>query len=185
MGFLRSSSWGGNRGKDTYLAGGNTRSMECTATTFQSTRYGNPWRNRHRCLVSAFPLLFVHCTGHTYHEGLRACRPTVEQDCSCLGQLSRKYGAAGDPRPAIAVCSTTARRGDFLLLVPIWTRIRPSSTGHTTIPPDTAARSHFNARFTSPAATEVISSRKFRYRSRYDSRMRRNEVRIESWWIRR
>ena len=132
-------------------------------------------------LVSAFPLLFVHCLGTTYHEGLRALPPDRRARLflflgSSLGNM--EYQEIHD---LLLQLFDNGTRGDYLLLgadldkdPAIIDRAYNDSAGY-------GARStlnmldHLNRRYGGNFVTD-----NFRYRSRYDSRMRRNEVRIES-----
>jgi dimethylhistidine N-methyltransferase len=134
-----------------------------------------------RRLLSVFPLLFVHCLGATYHNGLRALPPSPGTRLfvflgSSLGNMERQeiHGLLSQ----LFDCGTP---GDYLLLgadldkdPAIIDRAYNDSAGY-------GARStlnmldHLNRRYGGNFVAD-----NFRYRSRYDPRMRRNEVRIES-----
>jgi L-histidine N-alpha-methyltransferase len=134
-----------------------------------------------RVLVSAFPLLFVHCLGTTYHQGLRALPPSPRARLfmflgSSLGNMERP-----EIDHLLSDLFDNGAQGDYLLLgvdldkdPAIIDRAYNDSAGY-------GARStlnmldHLNRRYGGNFITD-----NFRYRSHYDSRMRRNEVRIES-----
>jgi L-histidine N-alpha-methyltransferase len=134
-----------------------------------------------RVLVAAFPLLFVHCLGTTYHEGLRALPPSPRARLfmflgSSLGNMERQ-----EIDDLLAQLFDSGAQGDFLLLgadldkdPAVVERAYNDSAGY-------GARStlnmldHLNSRYRGNFITA-----NFRYRSHYDSRMKRNVVRIES-----
>jgi dimethylhistidine N-methyltransferase len=134
-----------------------------------------------RMLVSAFPFLFVHCLGATYHQGLRALPPSPWNRLfmflgSSLGNMEWQ-----EIRGLLSQLFDTGTQGDYLLLGAdldkdsvIIDRAYNDSAGY-------GARStlntldHLNRRYGGNFVME-----RFGYRSRYDSRMKRNEVRIES-----
>jgi len=132
-------------------------------------------------LVSTFPFLFVHCLGTTYHKGLRALPP-------CTGARLFMFlgGSIGNMEwqeidallSELFDCST---RGDYFLLgadldkdPAIIDRAYNDTAGYG--PRSTLNMlDHLNRRYGGNFVTE-----NFRYRSKYDPRMKRNEVRIES-----
>lgn len=134
-----------------------------------------------RMLVSAFPLLSVHCLGATYHDGLRALPPSSVTRLfmflgSSLGNMERQ-----EIHSLLSQLFDCGTKGDYLLLgadldkdPAIIDRAYNDSAGY-------GARStlnvldHLNRRYGGNFVTD-----RFRYRSRYDSRLKRNEVRIES-----
>jgi dimethylhistidine N-methyltransferase len=132
-------------------------------------------------LVSAFPLLHVHCLGTTYHEGLRALPPCPRARLfmflgSSLGNM--EWQEIDD---LLSVLFDNGARGDYLLLgadldkdPAIIDRAYNDSAGYG--PRSTLNMlDHLNRRYGGNFVTE-----NFRYRSKYDPRMKRNEVRIES-----
>jgi dimethylhistidine N-methyltransferase len=134
-----------------------------------------------RVLVAAFPLLFVHCLGTTYHQGLRALPPCSRARLfmflgSSLGNMERQ-----EIDDLLSQLFDSGVQGDYLLLgadldkdPAVIDRAYNDSAGY-------GARStlnvldHLNRRYGGNFVRD-----NFRYRSRYDSRMKRNEVRIES-----
>lgn len=134
-----------------------------------------------RMLVSAFPLLFVHCLGATYHEGLRALPPSSRARLfmflgSSLGNMERQ-----EIDDLLSQLFDSGTQGDYLLLgadldkdPAIIDRAYNDLAGY-------GARStlnvldHLNRRYGGNFVTA-----NFRYRSHYDSRMKRNVVCIES-----
>jgi dimethylhistidine N-methyltransferase len=134
-----------------------------------------------RLLASAYPLLFVHCLGATYHGGLRALPPSPGTRLfmflgSSLGNMEWQ-----EIHGLLSQLFDSGAQGDYLLLgadldkdPAIIDRAYNDSAGY-------GARStlnvldHLNRRYSGNFVAE-----RFRYRSRYDSRMRKNEVRIES-----
>jgi len=132
-------------------------------------------------LVSTFPFLFVHCLGTTYHKGLRALPP-------CTGARLFMFlgGSIGNMEwqeidallSELFDCST---RGDYFLLgadldkdPAIIDRAYNDTAGYG--PRSTLNMlDHLNRRYGGNFVTD-----NFRYRSHYDSRVRRNEVHIES-----
>jgi L-histidine N-alpha-methyltransferase len=132
-------------------------------------------------LVSAFPLLFVHCVGTTYQRGLRALPPFPGPRLFMFlgGSLGNMEWHEID-----ALLSTLfdhGAPGDYFLLgadldkdPAIIDRAYNDSEGYG--PRSTLNMlDHLNRRYGGNFDTN-----KFRYRSRYDSRSKRNEVRIES-----
>jgi L-histidine N-alpha-methyltransferase len=134
-----------------------------------------------RVLVAVFPLLHVHCLGATYHEGLRAlprsCRARLFMFLgSSLGNMERQ-----EIDGLLSQLFDSGVQGDYLLLgadldkdPAVIDRAYNDLAGF-------GARStlnmldHLNRRYRGNFVAD-----NFRYRSRYDSRMRKNEVRIES-----
>src|SRR6266705_1368626 len=93
---------GGNRGKDTYLAGGIREAWSALRLLSNRRRYGDP------CGIGTdvgFSLSPAVCSlsGHHVSRGPTriAARPS-SKIVPVLRQLSRKYGVPGNPRPAIA-----------------------------------------------------------------------------------
>jgi L-histidine N-alpha-methyltransferase len=134
-----------------------------------------------RLLVSDFPLLFVHCLGTTYHEGLRALPPSPRARLfmflgSSLGNMEWQ-----EIDELLSQLFDNGAPGDYLLLgadldkdPAIIDRAYNDSAGYG--PRSTLNMlAHLNRRYGGNFVTG-----NFRYRSNYDSRMRRNEVRIES-----
>ena len=134
-----------------------------------------------RTLISAFPCLFVHCLGAKYEEGLSALPPCSDPRLfmflgSSLGNMERweidalllQLFAHGAP-------------GDYLLLgadldkdPAVIDRAYNDSAGFG--PRSTLnLLDHLNHRYAGNFIAE-----NFRYRSKYDSLIKRNEVRIES-----
>lgn len=134
-----------------------------------------------RSLVSAFPLLFVHCLGTTYQTGLRALPPCPRARLflflgSSIGNMEWR-----EIQDLLSRLFDHGAPGDHLLLgadldkePAIIDRAYNDSAGY-------GARStlnmldHLNRRYGGNFVTD-----NFRYRSQYSSRMKRNEVRIES-----
>jgi dimethylhistidine N-methyltransferase len=132
-------------------------------------------------LVSTFPFLFIHCLGTTYHKGLRALPP-------CPGARLFVFlgGSIGNMEwqeidALLSELFENSTRGDYFLLgadldkdPAIIDRAYNDTAGY-------GARStlnmldHLNRRYGGNFVTE-----NFRYRSKYEPRMKRNEVRIES-----
>jgi L-histidine N-alpha-methyltransferase len=132
-------------------------------------------------LVSAFPLLHVHCLGTTYEKGLRALSPCSRSRLfvflgSSLGNMEWREVDA-----LLSQIFSSGARGDYLLLgadldkdPAIIDRAYNDAAGYG--PRSTLNMlDHLNRRYGGNFASE-----KFRYRSQYDSRTKRNEVRIES-----
>jgi L-histidine Nalpha-methyltransferase len=132
-------------------------------------------------LVSAFPLLFVHCLGATYQNGLRALPPSPRTRLFMLLGSSLGNMEWQEIHGLLSQLYDSGTQGDYLLLgadldkdSAIIDRSYNDSAGY-------GARStlnmldHLNRRYGGNFVTD-----NFRYRSRYDSRIRRNEVRIES-----
>jgi L-histidine Nalpha-methyltransferase len=132
-------------------------------------------------LVSAFPLLYVHCLGTTYLEGLQALPPCPRSRLfmflgSSLGNM--QWQEIDDLLSALFDSGTN---GDYFLLgadldkdPAIIDRAYNDSAGYG--PRSTLNMlDHLNRRY---GGNFVMDN--FRYRSHYDPRMRKNEVRIES-----
>jgi L-histidine Nalpha-methyltransferase len=132
-------------------------------------------------LVSAFPLLYVHCLGTTYHKGLRALPPCPRARLfiflgGSLGNMERQ-----EIDDLLLQMFDNGAQGDYLLLgadldkdPAVIDRAYNDSAGYG--PRSTLNMlDHLNRRYAGDFVTE-----NFRYRSHYESRMRRNEVRIES-----
>jgi len=132
-------------------------------------------------LVSTFPFLFVHCLGTTYQKGLRALPPCPGARLfmflgSSLGNMERQ-----EIDDLLSQLFDNGARGDYLLLgadldkdPAIIDRAYNDSAGYG--PRSTLNMlDHLNRRYGGNFVTE-----NFRYRSKYDSRMKRNEVRLES-----
>jgi L-histidine N-alpha-methyltransferase len=134
-----------------------------------------------RVLVSSFPLLYVHCLGATYHEGLRALPPSPAARLfmflgSSLGNMEWQ-----EIENLLSALFDNGARGDYLLLgadldkdPAVIDRAYNDAAGYG--PRSTLnVLEHLNRRYGGNFVTD-----NFRYRSHYDSRMKRNEVRIES-----
>jgi uncharacterized SAM-dependent methyltransferase len=134
-----------------------------------------------RVLVSSFPLLYVHCLGATYHEGLRALPPSPAARLfmflgSSLGNMEWQ-----EIENLLSALFDNGARGDYLLLgadldkdPAIIDRAYNDAAGYG--PRSTLNMlDHLNRRYGGNFVTD-----NFRYRSHYDSRIKRNEVRIES-----
>jgi L-histidine Nalpha-methyltransferase len=132
-------------------------------------------------LVSVFPLLFVHCLGATYEQGLCALPPSAGPRLfvflgSSLGNMERPEIDA-----LLMQLFDHGAPGDYLLLgadldkdPAIIDRAYNDSAGFG--PRSTLNMlAHLNRRY---AGDFVMDN--FRYRSQYDSLARRNEVRIQS-----
>ena len=132
-------------------------------------------------LVSAFPRLYVHCAGATYQAGLSAL-PTCE-GARLFAFLGSSIGNMEWPEIDALLwqlfdCSVP---GDFFLLgadldkdPDVIDRAYNDSAGYG--PRSTLNMlHHLNRRYGGNFAVE-----NFRYRSKYDSRAKKNEVRIES-----
>jgi L-histidine Nalpha-methyltransferase len=132
-------------------------------------------------LVSFFPSLYVHCLGTTYHQGLRALPPCPRARLfaflgSSLGNMELQ-----EIDVLLSQLFDNGAQGDYLLLgadldkdPAIIDRAYNDAAGYG--PRSTLnVLDHLNRRY---AGNFVMGN--FRYRSHYDSRTRRNEVRIES-----
>jgi dimethylhistidine N-methyltransferase len=134
-----------------------------------------------QALASAFPFLFVHCLGTTYHKGLRALPPCSGERLfvflgSSLGNMEWQ-----EINHLLSELFDSGARGDYFLLgadldkdPAIIDRAYNDSAGYG--PRSTLNMlDHLNRRYRGNFLAD-----NFRYRSKYDSRMKRNEVRIES-----
>jgi L-histidine Nalpha-methyltransferase len=134
-----------------------------------------------RNLTSDFPLLFVHCLGTTYERGLAALPATPQSKLflflgSSLGNMERP-----EIDLLLARLFDSGARGDYLLVgadldkdPAVIDRAYNDSAGYG--PRSTLNMlDHLNRRYGGNFVQD-----NFRYRSRYDSLTRRNEVRIES-----
>jgi dimethylhistidine N-methyltransferase len=132
-------------------------------------------------LVCDFPHLFVHCLGTTYADGLRALprhpRPRLFAFLgSSLGNMEQQ-----EIEILLSHLFASAGRGDHLLLgadlhkdAALIDKAYNDSAGYG--PRSTLNMlHHLNRRYGGNFVME-----NFRYRSRYDPRLKRNEVRIES-----
>lgn len=134
-----------------------------------------------RTLISAFPFLFVHCLGATYEKGLSALPPCSDPRLfmflgSSLGNMERR-----EIDGLLLQLFAHGAPGDYLLLgadldkdPAVIDRAYNDSAGFG--PRSTLNMlDHLNRRYTGNFIAE-----NFRYRSKYDSLIKRNEVRIES-----
>jgi L-histidine N-alpha-methyltransferase len=132
-------------------------------------------------LTSDFPLLFVHCLGTTYKRGLTALPPSSQSRLflflgSSLGNMERP-----DIDRLLSRLFDCSAHGDYLLVgadldkdAAVIDRAYNDSAGYG--PQSTLnILDHLNHRYGGNFIPD-----NFRYRSRYDSLTRRNEVRIES-----
>jgi L-histidine N-alpha-methyltransferase len=132
-------------------------------------------------LVTAFPLVHVHCLGTTYQRGLRALPPCPRSRLfmflgSSLGNMEWQ-----EIDELLSLLFDCGAQGDYLLLgadldkdPAVIDRAYNDSAGYG--PRSTLnVLDHLNRRYGGNFVTE-----NFRYRSHYDSRLKRNEVRIES-----
>jgi len=132
-------------------------------------------------LVSAFPLLSVHCVGTTYEAGLRAL--PAHNRARLFLFLGSSIGNMEWPDlyRFLSRLFAISARGDYLLLgadldknPAIIDSAYNDSAGYG--PRSTLnVLDHLNRRY---GGNFILSN--FRYRSKYDPRSRRNEVRIES-----
>lgn len=134
-----------------------------------------------RALTSVFPRLFVHCLGATYREGLCALPSSGAPRLflflgSSLGNMELL-----EMEELLLQLFLRSRRGDHLL---IGADLHKASDIINSAYNDCAGYgprstlnmlSHLNHRYGGDFVLE-----RFRYRSEYDSRLKRNEVRIES-----
>ena len=134
-----------------------------------------------RRLASAFPLISVHCLGTTYEKGLRAIAPYASSKLfmflgSSLGNMEWR-----EIDVLLSQLFESGAHGDHLLIGAdldkdpvIIDRAYNDSAGYG--PRSTLNMlDHLNHRY---GGDFIVDN--FRYRSRYDSRAKRNEVRIES-----
>ncbi|HEV7610810.1 MAG TPA: L-histidine N(alpha)-methyltransferase [Steroidobacteraceae bacterium] len=133
------------------------------------------------CLIDSFPTLFVHCLGTTYQEGLRALPPSNQARLflflgSSLGNMQLQ-----EMDNLLLYLFEHGTAGEYLLLgadldkdAAIINRAYNDSAGYG--PRSTLNMlHHLNRRY---RGNFVVAN--FRYRSQYDSRLKRNDVRIES-----
>jgi L-histidine N-alpha-methyltransferase len=134
-----------------------------------------------RALTSVFPRLFVHCLGATYREGLSALPPSTGPRLflflgSSLGNMELR-----EMEDLLLQLFLRSRRGDYLL---IGADLHKESDIINSAYNDCAGYgprstlnmlSHLNRRYGGDFVLE-----RFRYRSQYDSHLKRNEVRLES-----
>jgi L-histidine N-alpha-methyltransferase len=138
------------------------------------------WESAHK-LVSAFPLLSVYCLGTTYEKGLRALPRCPQARLfvflgSSLGNMEWQ-----EINNLLSQLFDSGVRGDCFLLgadldkdPAIIDRAYNDSAGYG--PRSTLNMlDHLNRRYEGNFVTD-----NFRYRSQYDSRAKKNEVRIES-----
>jgi L-histidine Nalpha-methyltransferase len=132
-------------------------------------------------LTSSFPMLSVHCLGTTYQRGLRAIPPCTSSKLflflgSSIGNMEWQ-----EIEVLLSQIYESGSPGDHLLLgadldkdAAIIDRAYNDSAGFG--PRSTLNMlDHLNHRY---GGDFIVDN--FRYRSRYDSRTKRNEVRIES-----
>ena len=132
-------------------------------------------------LISAFPLLYVHCLGTTYERGLRLV-PSWSQP-RLFVFLGSSLGNMEWPEvdSLLSRIFDNSAPGDYLLLgadldkdSAIIDEAYNDAAGYG--PQSTLNMlNHLNRRYGGN-----FESEQFRYRSQYDARARRNEVRIES-----
>jgi L-histidine Nalpha-methyltransferase len=132
-------------------------------------------------LTAAFPDLFVHCLGTTYDEGLTAL--TIHPGNKLFLFLGSSIGnmEMGEIDELLARLHSNSSPGDHLLLgadldkdPAIIDRAYNDAAGYGARS-SLNALSHLNRRY---GGNFVLD--RFRYRSAYDARARRNEVRFES-----
>jgi dimethylhistidine N-methyltransferase len=132
-------------------------------------------------LVSAFPFLHVHCLGTTYEKGLRLVPPGSRYRLFVFLGSSLGNMEWWDVESLLSQIFDNSARGDYLLLgadldkdPAIIDEAYNDAAGYG--PQSTLNMlSHLNRRYGGN-----FDSEQFRYRSQYDSRAKRNEVRIES-----
>lgn len=132
-------------------------------------------------LTSAFPRLFVHCLGTTYRKGLRALAAYPERKLflflgSSIGNMELQ-----EIDDLLSELFRNSSQGDYLLLgadldkdPAIINRAYNDSAGYGPRSTLNMLR-HLNRRY---GGNFVLD--RFRYRSQYDPRAKRNEVSIES-----
>ncbi len=134
-----------------------------------------------RRLISAFPLLSVHCLGTTYERGLFALPPSASSKLFLFLGGSIGNMELHEVDALLSQIFNNSARNDFLLLgadldkdPAIIDKAYNDSAGYG--PRSTLNMlDHLNWRYGGNFVRD-----QFRYRSRYDSRTKRNEVRIES-----
>jgi L-histidine N-alpha-methyltransferase len=134
-----------------------------------------------RALTSVFPQLFVHCLGATYREGLCALPASTAPRLFLFLGSSLGNMELHDMEELLSQLFLRSRRGDYLL---IGADLHKESDIINSAYNDGAGYgprstlnmlSHLNRRYGGDFVLE-----RFRYRSQYDSRLKRNDVRIES-----
>ena len=134
-----------------------------------------------RGLTSDFPLLSVHCLGTTYERGLRAIPPHASSKLflflgSSLGNMEWR-----EIDVLLSQLFESGVHGDYLLIGADLDKDPVIIDGAYNDSSGYGPRStlnildHLNHRY---GGDFIVDN--FRYRSRYDSRTKRNEVRIES-----
>jgi L-histidine Nalpha-methyltransferase len=134
-----------------------------------------------RALTSLFPRLFVHCMGVTYREGLNAL-PAAAAPRLFLS-LGSSIGNMELPEmeELLSQLFSCGRQGDYLLIGADLHKesdiINRAYNDHAGFGPRSTLNmlSHLNRRY----GGDFVLQR-FRYRSHYNSSLKRNEVRIES-----
>jgi L-histidine Nalpha-methyltransferase len=132
-------------------------------------------------LITAVPLLFVHCLGTTYQNGLRALPRSPEARLFAFLGSSLGNMQWHEIEQLLCQLFESGAPGDYLLLgadldkdPAIIDRAYNDSAGFG--PRSTLNMlDHLNHRYGGNFVTE-----NFRYRSKYDSRKKRNEVHLES-----
>jgi L-histidine Nalpha-methyltransferase len=132
-------------------------------------------------LTSIFPGLFVHCMGATYREGLCALPASTAPRLYLFLGSSLGNMELPEVEELLLQLFSCSRPGDYLLIgadlhkeAHIIDRAYNDSAGYG--PRSTLNMlSHLNRRYGGDFVLE-----RFRYRSQYDSSLKRNEVRIES-----
>jgi dimethylhistidine N-methyltransferase len=134
-----------------------------------------------RALTSVFPRLFVHCLGATYRDGLGALPDSTEPRLFLFLGSSLGNMELPEMEELLSQVFSSARKGDYLL---IGADLHKEADAIDSAYNDRAgygARStlnmlsHLNRRYGGDFILE-----RFRYRSQYNSSLKRNEVRIES-----
>lgn len=132
-------------------------------------------------LVTDFPNLFVHCLGTTYQKGLRALRAWPERRLFLFLGSSIGNMELWEIDELLSELFSNSSQGDYLLLGAdldkdpvIIDRAYNDSAGYGSRSTLNMLR-HLNRRYDGDF---VIDN--FRYRSQYDPRSTRNEVRLES-----
>jgi L-histidine Nalpha-methyltransferase len=134
-----------------------------------------------RALTSAFPRLFVHCLGASYREGLCALPASTAPRLflflgSSLGNMELR-----EMEELLLQLFSYSRQGDYLLIGADLHKesdiINGAYNDRAGYGPRSTLNmlSHLNRRYGGDFVLE-----RFAYRSQYDSRLKRNEVRIES-----
>jgi L-histidine Nalpha-methyltransferase len=134
-----------------------------------------------RALTSVFPRLFVHCLGACYREGLNALPAAAAPRLflflgSSLGNMEWP-----EMEELLSQLFSCTRPGDYLLIGADLHKesdiINAAYNDHAGFGPRSTLNmlSHLNRRY----GGDFVLQR-FRYRSRYNASLKRNEVRIES-----